>query len=166
MNRGPALLSGSKSGRWARVGRALASSPMYSWPWEAVPPGRSSVFSRLKCGCCGLYPAQPPYARLPASGAGISLSVHILPHSSLLVPPCLGPFASCLPVLLLDQIPWVRAALSVQTSQPKWIKAFRRREEPAKKKILNKPNLELALFLKFFLSFFLARTLIWGRLSV
>lgn len=78
---------------------------------------------------------------------GSRLALHNLSHGFLLVLPSLGPIASS-SFLFSDQN-WGLEQLVSSDTTPKWRKALCRRGEQAKKKILNKPNLEFGLFLKY-----------------
>lgn len=121
------------------VPRRLPHVPMPrpGCPWEALSSGSFGVFSRLRCGSHGFYPAQsvvqwqalrhlplPPdgaSARLPSSPGGLPRPCP-RSHSPRSCCPVLDSVASCLPSLFWDQNVGIGAALSVQMSQPKWLK--------------------------------------------
>lgn len=146
---------------WRPVGSHLYEWPRTGRPWEAVPAGSLSVFSRLRCGSRGSAPAWPvvqgqagvrPLTRTSAPGcppptpccptqggrqpfwSGAHVSLHIRPPAPCLCCP-LWALLPRLPIFFSDQNVGTGAALSVRAPQPKWIKALCRRGEPAKKKI-------------------------------
>lgn len=91
-------------------------------------------------------------ARLPSVQVGIALSGWVSPcsaHPLPWLPACAAPFGPYRLVFLFSDQNWGLQQLVSSDTTPQWRKALCRRGEQAKKKILNKPNLEFGLFLKY-----------------
>lgn len=116
----PILLSGSKGGRWARVGgtcrlpRALAAlGGRSTGKSQRVLQAEMWVPWVLSCSVRGPMagPVTPPLPHVPGclpQRLSVALLGHLLTHSSLLVPPCLGPgclLSSC-PLLGPESSGW------------------------------------------------------------